>query len=81
MKKLKSSESSEKSEAFSPQNIMFLNQVFGKIRYVLTRFGRIINFFDAMHSFYKRKQFAVSSKQAPAIRKIQQESLLSGDSD
>ena len=34
--------------------------VFGSLRFALTRFGRVINLYDALHQTHKKKRFAVS---------------------
>ena len=52
-----------------------MHKIFGSIRFALTRFGRIINLFDALMHLHKKKRFALNlpvSMQAPAIRRIQQ---------
>jgi hypothetical protein len=45
-----------------------LNSKFGNLRYILTKFGRVVNLYDAFDAFYKRRQirmnFDSSFKQA-----------------
>ena len=46
-----------------------MHKIFGSIRFTLTRFGRIINLFDALMHLHKKKRFALNlpvSMQAPA---------------
>lgn len=67
--------SNAQSQTFSKKNIEYLNILFAQIRFILTRFGRVINFIDVLEQPHKRKQISrkMSVKQAPAIQKIQQQ--------
>jgi hypothetical protein len=71
------------NKTLSKEKIMLINRLYGEIRFILTRFGRIINLFDVLNVVYKKKKSSrvLKSKQPPAIRKIQQmESIFSTDS-
>ena len=62
------------NQTLNKEKIILINRVYGEIRFILTRFGRIINLFDVLNVVYKKKKSArfLKSKQPPAIRKIQQ---------
>eukprot|EP00347_Sterkiella_histriomuscorum_P013433 403364724 len=70
--------------ATQQRSVMELDQIFSQFRYILTRFGRVINFTDVLVQAYKRKQFASSQSvklQAPVIKRIlEQESFRQGNS-
>lgn len=38
------------------ERLSLINKIYGQIRFILTRFGRIINLFDALHGIYKKKK-------------------------
>lgn len=59
----------QKSQILTPEQMKTLSLIFGQIRFILTRFGRIINFFDAMEQTYKRRKIVreASVKQSPYI--------------
>lgn len=40
------------------EKLGLINKIYGQIRFILTRFGRIINLFDALHGIYKKKKQA-----------------------
>ncbi|CDW79969.1 kinase superfamily protein isoform 1 [Stylonychia lemnae] len=74
-----------KPQAITTENVKSLEIIFSQLRYLLTRFGRVINFVDALNQAYKRKQFTNSNSfklQAPVIKRIlEQESMGGNDSD
>lgn len=67
---IKKAQSADKSQVFQ-ENMRELEQTFIKLRYILTRFGRVINLVDALHFTFKRKQMTDSTlakMQAPIIK-------------
>jgi hypothetical protein len=60
----------------SKEKINLISLIYGSVRFILTRLGRVINMFDNLQTMQKKKRMASSSmtksKQPPAIRKIQQ---------
>lgn len=60
----------------SKDKINLISLIYGSVRFILTRLGRVINMFDNLQTMQKKKRMAsssmIKSKQPPAIRKIQQ---------
>lgn len=57
---IKKAQSAEKSQAFQ-EGMKDLEQIFNRLRYILTRYGRVINLMDALHFSFKRKQMTDST--------------------
>ena len=60
----------DKLQILSNESILILNKIFGSIRFILTRFGRFINYYDALESYYRRKTMKVSINFANPIMSI-----------
>ena len=48
----------EAAHTLGKEKLGLINKTYGQIRFILTRFGRIINLFDALHGIYKKKKQA-----------------------
>ncbi len=45
----------EKTHCLTSDNIEYLNQIFSFMRYILTRFGRVINFLDVFEMYLEKR--------------------------
>ena len=71
-----SQSASSSGVGINQDKVRIIQSIFGTLRFAFTRFGRLINLFDALTTLHKKKKFAITlpfGVQAPAIKRIQQQ--------
>jgi hypothetical protein len=43
-------------QTLGKERLGLISQIYTEIRFILTRFGRVINLFEALHGIYKKKK-------------------------